>query len=92
MKCDKLNLFTAIRTGGQIVIAGNGIEPIIQSLSSYTTVTGLFARQFSMSTLKYAQEPNANVKANSHKILLRRNNTKNIWSNQLKKKQMRIKT
>lgn len=33
-KFDKLNTLAEIRTGGQIVKAGNGMEPIVEILSS----------------------------------------------------------
>lgn len=40
-KSVKLNLLTAIRTGGQMVTAGNGIALIGDNLSLYATVMGL---------------------------------------------------
>lgn len=52
IKFVKLNLFDATRAGGQIVTAGNGIEPIDEILSSYITVTGYFARFTQRSMMK----------------------------------------
>lgn len=71
-KFDKLNTFTDIRTGGQIVTAGNGMDPIVEILSSWITVTGLYARFCQMSPTKYAQKLNDKATAKNHQILIER--------------------
>lgn len=69
IKSDKLNLLTSIRTGGQIVTAGNGIELIVASLSSKLAIMGISARIFHNPAIKYMHIEKDDVTITNHQTL-----------------------